>query len=80
MGGSYIKMRKNKQTNTKVEYDRNYYKEHKTELSKRQLLKYYSKKSNVPMEDIDEMVKGYGEEETFNLLKKRCIEIKLEKM
>lgn len=80
MGGSYIKMRQGKQSNKKNEYDRNFYKEHKQDLCNRQLLKYYSKKSNVPMDDVDEMVKGYGLDDTFKLLKKRCIEMKLESM
>jgi hypothetical protein len=72
---AYIKMIQNKQSNTKVIYDRDFKKENKTFICSTSLLKYYSKKTEMSIPDIEELFKAFGDIHTIQLLKKKIIEI-----
>jgi hypothetical protein len=73
--GSGVKMTQKKQTNTKVIYDRDFKKENKSVIFSTTLLKYYSKKTEMSIPDIEELFKAFGDIHTIQLLKKKIIEI-----
>ena len=73
--GSGVKMTQKRQSNTKVIYDRNFHQENKSVIFSSTLLKYYSKKTEMSIPDIEELFKAFGDIHTIQLLKKKIIEI-----
>ena len=71
---------KKKKSMNKIIYDHNFYLANKEKYSQSSKLKYYSKKTDISMNDIEEMLNSFGDIHTMQLLKKKVLEIKLEKI
>jgi hypothetical protein len=71
---------KKKKSMNKMIYDHNFYLANKEKYCKSSMFKYYSKKTDTSMNDIEEMLKSFGDIHTIQLLKKKVLELKVAKL
>lgn len=71
---------KKKKSMNKIIYDHNFYQANKEKYCKSSMFKYYSKKTDTSMNDIEEMLNSVGDINTLQILKKKVLEIKVAKL
>ena len=71
---------KKKKSMNKIIYDHNFYQANKEKYSNLSKIKYYSKKMEISMDEIEEMLKSFGDIHTIQLLQKKVLENKLIKI